>query len=433
MKPLFHRKEEWKVTPNEWKEAMVYFAAHPDQIKMDRHEDDKRKFSFVQIEGTIYALSNVKYLQKFGGNYGWVKPSIEQPDNPDDPLEKPKYVAIKIEGQDARGPDNQEAIAAKRAGLMKGEAARRLDPNKIYFDEKYTYKEFKLYTVLEWLEGEDLDKAMASRKLNEIQKYAVAVEATKELARLHKMGIVHSDLKGANLRILFDENNNLKSVRAMDFGFSKIIPDGEKKISVGFQDGTPGYKAPEIQQCLYYPATDTYALAVILLTEINIAGQMSPSLKDAFIKKVIEAERSNTDVMAFLEFMNFKIAPVQLKKMLEGMLERDPEKRLALNSVIDTLNAILFRKQQLRALPLPPTPALSARNSIPKPQNLPPPPLMPSASKRAPAILPHTLPPPPTGKPAKTLQDQFKNVNDEFKGKLEKDGKKGGPSSSKKG
>ncbi|MGE3317981.1 MAG: protein kinase [Candidatus Berkiella sp.] len=434
--PLFHRKEEWKITPAQWKKAIAYFAAHPTQIKMDRKADPNDEFSFVRVEGKIYALSNVRYLQKFGGNYGWVKPSIEQPDNLDDPSEKTKYVAIKIEGQNVRGPDNPEAIAAKRAGLMKGEAARPLDPNKYYKDEKYTDKEFKLYTVLEWLEGEDLDKAVASRQLNETQLYSVALEAAKELARLHKMGIVHCDLKGANFRLLLDENNNPTSVRAMDFGFSKIIPDGENKVWSQFQDGSPGYKAPEIRNNLYYPATDTYALAVILLTEINIAGQMSPSLKAAFTQKLIEAEKRNIDVIAFLEAMNFTIEPPAIKQMLEGMLERDPERRLALQQVIDTISSRLGQTKKVRALPptpsakpqdLPPPPPLPPRTQLPKPQDLPPPPSLPSFSKRAKAVLPHKLPPAPVTQ-AKTIKEKFKDINAEFKQKLEKDGKKGGPS-----
>lgn len=405
--PLFHRKEDWRVTPAEWKEAIAYFREHPDTVKMDRKEDPNRRFSFVQVDGKIYALSNVRYLQKFGGNYGWVKPSIEQPDDPDNQAEKPKYAAIKIEGQDVRGPDNPEAVAAKRAGLMKGEAARRLDPNKVYTDEKYIDKEFKLYTVLEWLEGEDLDKAVASRKLTDTQKWKVALEAAKELARLHKMGIVHCDLKGANFRIQFDENNNPKSVRAMDFGFSKIIPPGENKIRSQFQDGSPGYKAPEISNNLYYAATDTYALAVILLTEINIAGNMNPALKNAFIKKVIDAEKNNVDVMAFLDAQHFDINPPQLKKMLKDMLERNPEQRLPLQKVIDVLHSNLNKKSTL--------------------ESLPPPPPLPSASKRAKAFLPGQLPPPPLAQgkaPAKTLKEQFSAVNAELKQKLEKAGNK---------
>ena len=306
--PIYKRKEEFTIPAVEWQVAIDYFKAHPSAVKLARKDDptQRQQNSFVKVGGKVYALSNTRFLKKFGGQYGWVKVAIEQPS--DLGLdEKPKYVAIKIEGQDVRGNLNPEAIAARRAGLMKGEASRTVDPNKIYKtekdQEKFGGKEFKLYTVLEWLEGDDLDKVIENNPLTDTQRWLLSLGAAVELMRLQNLGIVHGDVKASNFRAELDAKNNPKRVTAMDYGFSKIIPEGEDFVTSDYQDGSPGYKAPEISDTLYFRTTDNYALAVTFLTDTHLAGKMEDWLKEAFTEEVIQAETSTThpNLIAFLE------------------------------------------------------------------------------------------------------------------------------------
>ncbi len=55
-----------KVTEEDWKKAEEYFKAHPNEIKTKKREDKTVGFSFVKIDGEIYARKNGKCLNKWG-------------------------------------------------------------------------------------------------------------------------------------------------------------------------------------------------------------------------------------------------------------------------------------------------------------------------------------------------------------------------------
>jgi len=75
----------------------------------------------------------------------------------------------------------------------------------------------------------------------------------------HQEGVVHRDLKPAN--ILIDANQH---VYVMDFGIAKILTD-TSTLTVDMTVGTPHYMSPEqILAAEVTPATDIYALGVIL-------------------------------------------------------------------------------------------------------------------------------------------------------------------------
>lgn len=96
---------------------------------------------------------------------------------------------------------------------------------------------------LNYVDGQDLAKLVASGKgynsglLNHIDIKSIVRGVTRALAHLHRNGIVHTDVKPAN--ILVDSNN--KAFLA-DFGSSLFISDGKPKWSSGI---TPRYCSPE--------------------------------------------------------------------------------------------------------------------------------------------------------------------------------------------
>jgi serine/threonine-protein kinase len=97
------------------------------------------------------------------------------------------------------------------------------------------------YLVQEYLEGEDLD-----RKLKRGDTFATAalVEWLRQVADgllyAHARGVVHRDVKPANIRILPDGN-----VRIMDFGIAKLMEADRQLTQTGFSVGTANYLAPE--------------------------------------------------------------------------------------------------------------------------------------------------------------------------------------------
>jgi len=94
-----------------------------------------------------------------------------------------------------------------------------------------------------------------------------ALEITRQVASAleyaHKQGVVHRDVKPAN--ILFDED---RSVRLSDFGFSRAMQASSSgSISAsGGVIGTPQYIAPEIWRGKpATPAADVYSLACVFI------------------------------------------------------------------------------------------------------------------------------------------------------------------------
>lgn len=77
---------------------------------------------------------------------------------------------------------------------------------------------------------------------------------------LHKMGIIHLDLKPAN--ILMD-NNMVPKIT--DFGLSRCFTEDQTRTIVTKVAGTPGYLAPEYTNGRITFKYDMYALGVIIM------------------------------------------------------------------------------------------------------------------------------------------------------------------------
>jgi serine/threonine protein kinase len=96
------------------------------------------------------------------------------------------------------------------------------------------------FIAMELLDGMDLAEAMTPRgRLSVDEKLRVIVEVCRGLDFAHKRGVVHRDVKPANVRILANGN-----VKLVDFGIARL---GESTLTqTGMLLGTPSYLAPEV-------------------------------------------------------------------------------------------------------------------------------------------------------------------------------------------
>lgn len=114
------------------------------------------------------------------------------------------------------------------------------------------------YLVLELLPGADLAAWLSVYKRLE-SKHALSVlwQLSSAIDHLHAQGVVHSDIKPANIML----NVHDQRVTLIDFG---VAFDLETERTQRGSSGTRGYMAPEQrrgQGCR--PATDRYALAAV--------------------------------------------------------------------------------------------------------------------------------------------------------------------------
>jgi len=115
-----------------------------------------------------------------------------------------------------------------------------------------------LYFVMEYLEGEDLATAIANGRISDVdQKLQIAEQIAFALRDLHGAGIVHRDVKPAN--VVLERSGRVKLI---DFGIAKSHV-GERPATKAL--GTPEYMSPErIGAALVSPADDMYAYGLLL-------------------------------------------------------------------------------------------------------------------------------------------------------------------------
>jgi eukaryotic-like serine/threonine-protein kinase len=122
------------------------------------------------------------------------------------------------------------------------------------------------FLVLEHLGGGSLrDLLDAGHLLTPSQAAWVGAQAAHGLAYAHRRGIVHRDVKPAN--ILFDEEGSL---RVGDFGLARALAEAAWTEPIGAVLGTARYASPEqAEGKLVTDRADVYSLALVLFESIT--------------------------------------------------------------------------------------------------------------------------------------------------------------------
>ncbi|KAB5522186.1 hypothetical protein PHYPO_G00156770 [Pangasianodon hypophthalmus] len=166
------------------------------------------------------------------------------------------------------------------------------------------------------------------------------------LEHLHQHRIIYRDLKPEN--VLLDDAGH---VRLSDLGLAVELPPGKDKTK-GYA-GTPGFMAPELLQDKEYNYTvDYFTLGVTLYEMVAAKGPFRVRGEQVDISEV--TRRILSDPPCYPPtFSN------ELKQLCDGLMEKDPEKRLGFknNQCLELKNQPFFRELnwgQLEAGLLPP-------------------------------------------------------------------------------
>ncbi len=122
------------------------------------------------------------------------------------------------------------------------------------------------YLAMELVEGISLDRYVRQEKnLPFEQVVAVGVAVARALDAAHKRGVVHQDIKPANILLGTDG-----SIKVTDFGIAELLGRAQNEDRRAVVCGTPGYLAPEVARGESpSEASDIFALGVVLYQSIT--------------------------------------------------------------------------------------------------------------------------------------------------------------------
>jgi serine/threonine-protein kinase len=121
------------------------------------------------------------------------------------------------------------------------------------------------YIVLELVPGRSLRELLQeSGALPPARAVRIARQVLAGLAHAHELGLVHRDVKPANI-VLAEVIGSGDHARLLDFGLAKLVDDAAASWSAHTAVGTPSYMAPEQAKGEPVDArTDVYAVGVLL-------------------------------------------------------------------------------------------------------------------------------------------------------------------------
>ncbi len=173
-----------------------------------------------------------------------------------------RLVALKTIRPAVHG-DDDEATEFQQRFIREAQAAGILNHPAIVtvFDIGQDDASAMNFIAMEYVEGQNLKEVLAQgRPLNFEQIGEIIGQIAEALDFAHAKGIVHRDVKPANI-ILLDGTR----AKIMDFGIAKIASGGVNLTTTGQFLGTPNYMAPEqIKGAPVDGRTDIFALGICL-------------------------------------------------------------------------------------------------------------------------------------------------------------------------
>lgn len=122
-----------------------------------------------------------------------------------------------------------------------------------------------LFITMEYIPGEDLGNMLGRLGRLPLEKaFPIARQVCEGLAEVHRLGVVHRDLKPKN--IMIDRDGNAK---IMDFGLART-PHGIKLTEVGQIIGTPAFMSPEqVNGENVDQRSDIFALGILMFAMLT--------------------------------------------------------------------------------------------------------------------------------------------------------------------
>ncbi|NSW53611.1 MAG: SUMF1/EgtB/PvdO family nonheme iron enzyme [Anaerolineae bacterium] len=187
------------------------------------------------------------------------------------------------------------------------------------------------YLVMPYLSGGTLQDDIARGKVWDWYEAAqLLIPIARALAYAHENGVVHRDVKPANILITESGDPMLS-----DFGLMKMLrEEASADLTGSGMVGTPDYMAPEQWVGDTVPQTDMYALGIIFY--VMVTGQLpykADTAPEIMFKHISEAHLPPRKIIPDL--------PVEIEIFIERTLRKDYKKRF------DSMAIFAYELEQL--------------------------------------------------------------------------------------
>ena len=279
-----------------------------------------------------------------------------------------RQVAIKFLNAALLGRAGQERF--KREGSILGRLAH---PHIADLIDAGVSTTGQPYLVLEYIEGEHIDRYCDQRRLDIEARVRLFLEVLAAIAHAHSNLIVHRDIKPSNVLVGKDGR-----VKLLDFGIAKLLEtegEGEEATLLTVEGGrpmTPEYAAPEqLKGGAITTSTDIYGLGVllyVLLTGQHPAGA-GPHNHADLVRAIVDTEplrpsetvvpiRTTTELTIVNAAMRdttadklYRLLSGDLDTIVAKALKKDPRERYeSAGALADDLRRYI-RHEPIRARP----------------------------------------------------------------------------------
>ena len=173
------------------------------------------------------------------------------------------------------------------------------------------------YISMELITGATLKDRLRSGPLPPDRAFDVAVQIAEGLAAIHKVGIIHRDLKSPNVMI-----DDAGTAKVMDFGIAKAAAAGTDGGSTGYVLGSPEYMSPEQARGRRADfRSDLYSLGIVVFEAFTGRVPFRGSTPVETLMMHVEAPPPIEDPSLAL--------PPALLPVLRSALAKDPGARFA--------------------------------------------------------------------------------------------------------